>query len=89
MLRVEPPRTGLCVSPAQRLDTGEGSPTGVGSGDEGAVMSAFVLIIVMLLSIAFWREVAALLAVGVIILVVFGFVFLVQTASGGTGGFGG
>ncbi|HEX2805269.1 MAG TPA: hypothetical protein VHN80_03765 [Kineosporiaceae bacterium] len=52
-------------------------------------MSAFVLIIVMLLSIAFWREVAALLAVGVIILVVFGFVFLVQTASGGTGGFGG
>ena len=49
-------------------------------------MSAFILIITLLLGVAFWRQLLALLATGVILLVVLGIVFLLETMSNGTGG---
>jgi hypothetical protein len=47
-------------------------------------MSAFVLVIALLLSVAYWRHVAALLAAGTIVLAVLGVVFLVQVMTAGS-----
>lgn len=48
-------------------------------------MSAFVLIIALLLGVTFWRQILALLTAGVILLVVLGIVYIVETVSSGTG----
>jgi hypothetical protein len=48
-------------------------------------MTAAILIVALLLSVAFWRHVVAALAAGVIVLVVLGIVFVVLTVSAGTG----
>lgn len=49
-------------------------------------MSAVILIIALLLGVTFWRQVLALLMAGIILLVVLGIVFLMETMSSGTGG---
>lgn len=42
-------------------------------------MSAFVIAVVLLLSLVFWRQVVGLLIVGAILLIVLGLVFVVET----------
>lgn len=42
-------------------------------------MSAFMLVITLLLTVAFWRHVMAFLAAAVVLLVVLGIVYVVET----------
>ena len=55
----------------------EGIPYTIEMGE--GEMSAFVIAVVLLLSLVFWRQVVGLLIVGAILLIVLGLVFVVET----------